>query len=138
MYYPHARIAAVIGALLIAGCRDGTAPGVPLAAIQSVVPDTTANGEIRLDYVLTGLSSIDVEYWDTPAHKLLLHRDAMPARGSVALPELRAGERYQYSLTVTDGHGRTGDKETGEFGTPGLPEFFRSHCAPVVPMSLLL
>ena len=122
MYYPHARIATVLGAILIAGCHDGTAPGIPLASIRSVVPDTTSNGDIRLEYVLSGASSIDIEYWDTPTHKLLLHRDAMPARGSVALPQLRAGDRYQYSLTVTDGRGRTGDKETGGFGAPGLPD----------------
>ncbi|CAN5859081.1 hypothetical protein BH11GEM1_BH11GEM1_24840 [soil metagenome] len=122
MHRPLARITTVLGALLIAACRDGTAPGVPLASIRSVVPDTTVNGDIRLEYALTTTSAIDIEYWDTPTHRLRLHRDAAPAKGSVALAQLRAGQQYQYSLTVTDGRGRTGDKRTGEFATPGLPD----------------
>ena len=120
--HAHVRITALLGACLFAACRDGTAPTQPLPIIRSVVADTTSNGDIRLGYVLSGSSAIDIEYWNTPSHKLLLHHDLPLAQGSVALPQLRAGEHYQYSLTVTDGRGRTGDKETGEFSTPGLPD----------------
>jgi len=119
---PLPRITALIGALLFAACRDGTAPSEPLASIRSVALDTTTSGDIRLDYVLSGAGTIDIEYWDVPTHKLLIHRDTALAQGSVALPQLRAGEKYQYSLTVTGAQGRTGDKEVGAFATPGLPD----------------
>ena len=122
MHRPLACITAITGALLSAACRDGTAPSEPLASIRSVVADTTTRGDIRLDYVLSGAAAIDIEYWDTPTHKLLMHRDAAVAQGSVALPQLRAGQHYQYSLTITDGRGRTGDKDIGSFATPGLPD----------------
>ena len=142
MHRPLARSTTVLGAILIAACHDGTAPGVPLASIRSVVPDTMVNGDIRLDYVLTAAAAIDVEYWDTPTHRLLLHRKAVPAEGSVALPQLRAGQRYQYSLTVTDARGRTGDKETGRFATPGLPDdllrtTFTTTGTPTSPLTML-
>ena len=119
---PLARITAVLGALLFAACRDSTAPSEPLASIRSVVPDAMSNGDIRLDYVLSSAGAIDIEYWDVPTHKLLVHRETALAQGSVALPQLRAGERYQYSLTVIGARGRTGDKQTGTFATPGLPD----------------
>ena len=122
MYRPLARNTVVIGALLFVACRDGTAPSEPLASIRSVVADTTTSGDIRLDYVLSGAAAIDIEYWDTPTHKLLMHRDATVAKGSVALPQLRAGQQYQYSFTITDGRGRTGEKDVGFFATPGLPD----------------
>ena len=119
---PLARITAVLGALLFAACRDSTAPSEPLVSIRSVVPDTMSNGDIRLDYVLSGAGTIDIEYWDVPTHKLRVRRGAALAQGSVALPQLRAGVPYQYSLTLLGARGRTDDRETGTFATPGLPD----------------
>lgn len=122
MHRPLFRITVVIGVLLCAACRDSTAPRAPLDFIRSVVPDTTANGDIRLEYVLRGAGSIDVEYWDVPTHKLLVHRGSVAAEGSVALPQLRPGVRYQYSLTARGAGAKAGEQETGTFATPGLPD----------------
>lgn len=119
------RSVATVLMLCLAACRDFVEPALPLATIRSVATDTSADGDIFLHVILSRPATLEVTYWDDPAHRLLLRVPEFGQEGIVALPELHAGRAYRYELAALNARGDRGPVEGGDFGAPELPDDLR-------------
>ena len=108
--------------LAAVACRDSSLPTAPRTQIQSVVADTNSDGAILLHVELSAPSTVNVDYWTDPAHKLRLQVAESGVTGTIWLPSLAASKRYQYEVSAVGLAGASGPTVSGHIDTPPLPD----------------
>ena len=124
---PRTRTASRLGSaaavvLLFAACHEITQPPVAAVTVRSVSVDTTSVGGVLLHIELSEPTTVRVEYWSDPAHKLRVDTPMRSDEGTLYIAALRAGQRYQFEVAALDASGRPGAVYRGEFDTPPMPD----------------
>ena len=107
--------------LLLAGCHEITQPPAAAVTVRSVSVDTASDGGVLLRVELSEPTTVRVEYWSDPTHKLRVDTPVLSAEGTLHIAALRASQRYHFEAAALDASGTVGAAYRGEFDTPAMP-----------------